>query len=911
MRVEPLSFRHDPARFTALYIRDHGFDPQHTLIITPTARFKIYMAQAFLEMSGTQDSIVPRMMRANELANALTSMSGFSHANRMQKLTLLYSACRETAGFRGLFGEEVLSGFSSFQRFASGLLGLFDELNRMEIDPGSVTPERYYRNFDEHFGVIRELFERYGEQQRKRRLYDETFLLKKVKKEDIDAFFSGYGDVLLISPLLLTAFEKRVFAAVEEKLHVILQDTDDHDFSRLLSFHPGEDGPKPASPEGEGSLIEIHEASTRIETVTLLLSVLRNEIERGVKPHEIAVVNIDPRVCEALKRSCDALGVRSNYTRGIPIRKAPVYTFLRLAGAFFDSGLDSDILLELLRHEFFGELRVHGDSTGLTEFTELKRKVAAKRVFSLESIKSDLLDRESRGALEFLLTLHRAKDFKELYKSLLELFRKFDGRRPFEFYTVRDMLLESAIELSELNIGTLKFKDSAIEFMKLDSSKFGLVESKLHESKLPVSEHVVLTPQESPFNIFLQYAGGKRYPVKGSMRQGVQILGLLETRGVRFRTIMVPTFNEGYFPTSPGHDLIYSSDLRRALGLSTLADREKLEYYYMKRLIDASEKAFLIPIRDTTGDFEIPSRFCQIMKAEKGEHLSRTLPVQEKGRAAPKEREIYPLLSVKSDSYSRLDIHRLKRCEVQYYIARILKIEGERVLTRSIEIDLVGAIVHGLLHDLYRNLDFKSLPSRRDFDERVRKLFLDRFSPGLFGTHEEVLYKRILLENITESLGRDYERFIKGSAVCSEWLEKDFNARLGRYTFSGRIDRIDRSKEGGYLILDYKTGRLPAPREHKPEGGYVEVQLGFYGLLFRKSFPDLPIIGLGYFDLSRRRDIEIVVDCTEVSRYLDGFETHLIRFLDEFGDKERLSPASDRNVCAHCPYYAICRVYES
>ena len=274
MRVVSLTFRHDPAQFAARYMRDQGFDPGHTLVVTPTERFKVYMAQALLNASGARDAIAPRMVRANELTEALTSGTGLPRANKMQKLALLYGACGKTGRFRELFGEEVLSSFSSFQRLASGLLGTFEELNRMEIDPEIAAQKGFYRSFEEHFGIFLEIYNRYRKQQEENGLYDASFLLKKVNKKEIEAFFSGFRDVLLISPLLLTSFEKRVFDAVEERLHVILQDTKDGDFSRLLSFQPEEYYQGPKLPEENEARVEIHDASTRIEAVTLLLSVV-------------------------------------------------------------------------------------------------------------------------------------------------------------------------------------------------------------------------------------------------------------------------------------------------------------------------------------------------------------------------------------------------------------------------------------------------------------------------------------------------------------------------------------------------------------------------------------------------------------------------------------------------------------
>jgi hypothetical protein len=905
MKAVRLDFKSDPSRFFAAHIKKEGLDPSRTLIITPTERFKVYMARSFLDAFGTEDAISPAMMKIGDLVEVLTAYEGCERANEMQKLTLLYDACERTDGFDELFGRDVLSGFSSFQRLAKGLLGSFEEINRMETDLDKRPEAEYYQSFGRHFEIFRRIYESYKTVQQERGLFDAGFLLEKVQERHIKDFFSGYDNVVFISPLLLTGFEQRVFRFIEDKLHVIYQDTDEYDFSDLITFRgpdtdeydfsdlitfrgPDTDeydfsdlitfrGPDtdraPAGHQSSDNLsgvkkanrLILHETSTRIETVMLVMSLIKKERERGVEPYEIAVLNIDPEVCEMVFRSCEKLGIPANYTRGVPVKKAPVFVFLRLVGDFFDSHMDTGVLTELVRSEFFCEL------SGRRKWDELYERIVNGRVFSTGSLASGLLDERSRGVLLRLQELYRAQNFESLYERLLSLFEALGGKRPFDFYTVRDILLECVLQLDELGI----------------------------------------TLPESCFDIFLQYAGSRRYTLKGAIREGVQIVGLLETRGVSFRTVIVPTFNEGYFPTAPAFDILFSSDLKRALGLSTSADREKLEFYYLKRLLDASESAYLIPIRDSVGEFEIPSRYCHIMRAERGERISYTLPVPKKDRAVRPIADKCPVLKTKPDAYSRLDIHRLKRCETQYYIAKTLKLEGERVLSKKIEMDFVGLLVHRLLRDLYGGFDFENLPKRKEFEQSIVQRFYGIFKDGLFGTSEEVLARKILLENLRESLLKDYDRFQNGDAVCCDLLERDFEAEAGGYRLKGRIDRIDRSHDGGYTIIDYKTGSVPAKKDHMPEGDYMEVQLGFYGLLFSKNFPDRRISGLGYYDLSRAKDIVLVVQGEEARGYVDGFEEHLLGFIESFEKKEGLSLARDMAYCTYCPYYAICRVYDA
>jgi RecB family exonuclease len=161
------------------------------------------------------------------------------------------------------------------------------------------------------------------------------------------------------------------------------------------------------------------------------------------------------------------------------------------------------------------------------------------------------------------------------------------------------------------------------------------------------------------------------------------------------------------------------------------------------------------------------------------------------------------------------------------------------------------------------------------------------------------------------SLRQDIMRFQEGYRVCPDFIEKTLNADIsvGRYRIWGRIDRVDQSPAGSYVLIDYKTGTLPEDRAHFEEAGFSEVQLGFYGLLLKHTQPEASIESLCYFDLSGENRLKPVVQGEEVEAYLTGFEAHLIEFLDRFNAKTSLSLAEDLGTCTFCPYDTICRIY--
>ena len=63
------------------------------------------------------------------------------------------------------------------------------------------------------------------------------------------------------------------------------------------------------------------------------------------------------------------------------------------------------------------------------------------------------------------------------------------------------------------------------------------------------------------------------------------------------------------------------------------------------------------------------------------------------------------------------------------------------------------------------------------------------------------------------------------------WLERNFSFAIGPHQLRGRVDRVDRLPEGGYELIDYKTG--------DPGGGPElsgDVQLALYRLAAREAW---------------------------------------------------------------------------
>ena len=163
---------------------------------------------------------------------------------------------------------------------------------------------------------------------------------------------------------------------------------------------------------------------------------------------------------------------------------------------------------------------------------------------------------------------------------------------------------------------------------------------------------------------------------------------------------------------------------------------------------------------------------------------------------------------------SASDIETYRSCPLRYKFARVLRVPQEPTLNQRF-----GILVHQVL-ERYHQSTVESL------DELLNLLGWG-WRRGGFGDSDE---ERQLRAKATAALRRYFER-VTAEPVSPLWFERAFSFRMGKHTLRGRVDRVDRLADGGYELIDYKTGRprsAAALRE--------DVQLSLYAVGAREAW---------------------------------------------------------------------------
>ena len=168
---------------------------------------------------------------------------------------------------------------------------------------------------------------------------------------------------------------------------------------------------------------------------------------------------------------------------------------------------------------------------------------------------------------------------------------------------------------------------------------------------------------------------------------------------------------------------------------------------------------------------------------------------------------------------SASDVETYLTCPLKYKFARVFRIPQEPTVNQRF-----GILVHQVL-ERYHGENDPTHPTKTLAE--LLGLLEAGWRRGGFGDSDE---ERQLRSKAIEALTRYHERF-QADPADPVWLERSFAFRLGDHLVRGRVDRVDRLPDGGYELIDYKTGRPKTAAQLK-----ADVQLSLYAVGAREAW---------------------------------------------------------------------------
>ena len=451
--------------------------------------------------------------------------------------------------------------------------------------------------------------------------------------------------------------------------------------------------------------------------------------------------------------------------------------------------------------------------------------------------------------------------------------------------------------------------------------------------------------------------GNLSIPFKSNSDHGLQIMGLLETRTLDFKNVIMLSVNEGILPKGKSDVSMILYDIKRHFRLPTHKFKDSIFAYHFFRLLQRAEQVHLIYNNDNTDSLEEKSRFINQLEFEIAkQHLSDTVKINFRNISIPphiakqgidtievaKNEEIIEKIKKLKFSPSNLSIYI--NCPLQFYFSQVEMLEEVENIEENVEHKLIGIAIHHILDTLFQQIKNTPASSREIINHFLNKM--ENYVISFFNQHEqyknadllhgkyylaiEVIirylksYLFILLED-TETVNLQ----IIGTEIK---LYHELPTADGAIQLKGTIDRVD-VNNGCIRILDYKTGKV----DHKylkikefsdlfTKSEYKQLfQLLFYAYLYQKDDSENSLLktaeilaGLVVFQVIAKRNMEYIFyaqlpdnvrkfNSIISSDILDKFEEKLIELIEEILDSNiPFAQTNNFNNCIYCQYNVFC-----
>ena len=368
---------------------------------------------------------------------------------------------------------------------------------------------------------------------------------------------------------------------------------------------------------------------------------------------------------------------------------------------------------------------------------------------------------------------------------------------------------------SILRLSLQKIKDDSY-FVKNQISVAGKVLNKV-ESLIKKYDSVEILDLQM---LILQIGREMSIAMKGEA-DGLQVMGLLETRNLDFDVVNMLSVNEGVIPKNKNSNSLIPYDVRKYYNLPTYNQQQAVYAYHFYRLLHNAKKInlFYNSLSDSSGLGE-PSRFIRQIEYElvkknpkvKLQHFQYKSPIINlKSNIISVDKDDTMLKKI--TKLSPTSISTYLRCSLQYYWKYIMNINCDEV-NEEIQMNVIGSIIHNTLDELYRNFGNEIVTESKFLE--VRNQYIDKcyqnalrnnnFRKGLPKTGFNSIIASVIDTMISRFLDNEHN-IVKENSLRILCTEKELSFHLNNVELHGFADRIDLLNDK-LRVIDYKTGSV-------------------------------------------------------------------------------------------------------
>lgn len=665
-------------------------------------------------------------------------------------------------------------------------------------------------------------------------------------------------------------------------------------------------------------------------------SIVNRWITEGYDLRSAAIVLADESLLMPMLNTLPATVGKFNVTMGYPLKYTALYQlFKSLFRMFENTGRLSGVNPNRPKSIYFQDI------IKIVRHPALERFVYAGKL------------------VETLSGSNKVFYFPDEIQPLIREFSKPGSDFPDEIFSDTSINCHRMLQLTGKLIATLR--QSFIEAKSKHSTQLWEAEIEyLYQFSLIIQklETLYVNDEGSPIRtlrlFFNTLVNSTRIPFYGEPLQGLQILGLLETRNLDFDRIILLSANEGILPATSSGNSFIPYDILKTFDLPTIQENNAVFAYHFYRLLQRASEVHLVYDTEGTdlGGGE-KSRFIHQIIEELRQHSPETnihetidsppTPQKQPVRSVSikKNDEVYQALLKKAETgFAPTSLNRFRECPLQFYLADIAGIEETEEVEEILEYRTIGIIVHEVLENLYRDFIGKKITAidistmLEGVDANLELSFASNYKKGETAFGKNRLIIEVIRNFIRSFLA--YEKQLLSESEPAPSLEIVELERKFAFTavfhglppvkFKGVIDRVDRLN-GNLRITDYKTGLVDSSKElvFKSWDDFLEkkhtgkaFQLLMYAWLYhQENLNEEETCESGIFSL---RTVSAGLQCfglkpsskeplmkTIDEEMLNLFEKLLFETITSVFDREKdFVQTDDTEICRTCIYKGVC-----
>ena len=338
--------------------------------------------------------------------------------------------------------------------------------------------------------------------------------------------------------------------------------------------------------------------------------------------------------------------------------------------------------------------------------------------------------------------------------------------------------------------------------------------------------HPFIEDLKSLYGLFKELLSTETIDFQGEPMEGLQIMGMLESRNLDFETVIITSVNEGILPSGKVGNSFIPFDVKKEFNLPTYKEKDAVYTYHFYRLLQRAKNIYIL--YNTEADVlegGEKSRFINQLLTDNNKnqeitHLIATPLINSEIAAqqiiAKDEHLMMALSTIAAKGLSPTTLTEYIRNPINFYKKYILNIKEVLEVEEAIAANTFGTIIHDVLEELYTPFIGTILVSEKlealkpgieaVVDTHFKKNYFNYSTlsgKNLIAFHVVVRYIHNFLDLEKAEADKHSIRIIGLEEKLSMELQIpgiDFPVIL-----KGKLDRID-EKDGTLRIIDYKTG---------------------------------------------------------------------------------------------------------